>query len=119
MGNGSFRSANGSWDGSLYPVRGDMVFIGTDLSNDHPISMQYGGGGINSGAIAGATVDPDFAQAAGAATAIGTAPATGQPGGLILVPGGATSNAGVGDTTGAVNGSGTGVVAHYDHPGRC
>lgn len=111
MGNGSFRDANGSWDGTV-PVRGDMVFIGTDLSNDHPISMQYGGGGINSGAIAGATVDPDFAQAAGAATANGTAPATGQPGGLILVPGGAASNAGVGDTTGAVNGSGTGVVGH-------
>jgi len=111
MGNGSFAGADGSWDGSLLP-RGDMVFLGTDLSNDHPISMQYGGGGINSGAIAGATVDPDFAQAAGAATALGTAPATGQPGGLIIVSGGATSQAGVGETTGAVNGSGTGVIAH-------
>jgi predicted CXXCH cytochrome family protein len=112
MGNGTFAAADGAWNGSLLP-RGDMVFLGTDLSNDHPISMQYGGGGINSGATNGATVDPDFAQAQGAAKATaGVVPATGQPGGLILVPGGAPSMAGVGDTTGAVNGSGTGVIAH-------
>ncbi len=112
MGNGSFAQANGAWDGSLMP-RGDMVFLGTDLSNDHPISMQYAGGGINSGATNGATVDPDFAQAVGANKAAGgTVGATGNPGGLILISGGAGSNAGVGDTTGAVNGSGTGAVAH-------
>lgn len=112
MGNGSFAAADGAWDGSLLP-RGDMVFLGTDLSNDHPISMQYGGGGISSAAINGATTDPDFAQAVGAAKATaGVVPATGNPGGLILVPGGAPSMAGVGDTTGAVNGSGTGVIAH-------
>jgi predicted CXXCH cytochrome family protein len=112
MGNGSFAEANGSWDGTVVP-RGDMVFLGTDLSNDHPISMQYGGGGINSGAINGSTTDPDFAQAVGANVAVGgVAPATGNPGGLILISGGAVSNAGPGDTTGAVNGSGTGVIAH-------
>lgn len=112
MGNGSFKAADGSWDGTV-PVRGDMVFLGTDLSNDHPISMQYGGGGINTITPLGPTVDPDFAQAVGGTTAGGTGivPATGNPGGLILIPGGATSNAGLGDTTGAVAGSGTGAIA--------
>jgi len=32
----------------------------TDLSNDHPVSMQFGGGGINVTAVANKTVDPDF-----------------------------------------------------------
>ncbi|MGA7750759.1 MAG: cytochrome c3 family protein [Gallionella sp.] len=122
---GGFRSmseldqANGAWDGSL-PVRGDMIYIGTDLSNDHPISMQYGGGGISSSATNGATVDPDFAQAYNAnVVGGGTAAATGNPGGLILVPGGAKSNAAPGNTTAGsglwangVPGSGTGVVQH-------
>jgi predicted CXXCH cytochrome family protein len=42
---------------------GDLIYLGTDLRNDHPISMQYAGGGIDSNATAGATRDPDFAQA--------------------------------------------------------
>ena len=111
MGNGSFAAADGAWNGSLLP-RGDMVFLGTDLSNDHPISMQYGGGGISSTTLTTATLDPDFAQAVGVAiarngnTATGTAAATGSYG--LAAP----SNAGVGNTTGGVNGSGTGVVVH-------
>lgn len=117
MGNGSFQQANGSWDGRLYAdgshaTRGDMVFLGTDLSNDHPISMQYGGGGISSAAPSANTVDPDFAQPAGAAiVGGGTAPATGNPGGLLLTSGGSPSNAGPTATTAtitAVNGSGIG-----------
>jgi predicted CXXCH cytochrome family protein len=44
-------------------VVGDMIYLGTDLRNDHPISMQYGGGGINSTLTLGVTRDPDFAQA--------------------------------------------------------
>jgi predicted CXXCH cytochrome family protein len=57
----AFLSAlNASDNGSL---SGDLIYLGTDLRNDHPISMQYGGGGINSGATLGATRDPDFAQA--------------------------------------------------------
>jgi hypothetical protein len=32
----------------------------TDLSNDHPVSMQFGGGGITVTAVANKTVDPDF-----------------------------------------------------------
>jgi hypothetical protein len=36
--------------------------LGTDLSNDHPVSMQYGGGGVTgaAGALAGVPKDPDF-----------------------------------------------------------
>jgi predicted CXXCH cytochrome family protein len=40
--------------------------LGTDLTNDHPISMQYGGGGVNitthptDGTFTGALTDPDF-----------------------------------------------------------
>jgi predicted CXXCH cytochrome family protein len=43
---------------------GDLIYLGTDLRNDHPISMQYGGGGftITGTLTAGmATRDPDFA----------------------------------------------------------
>jgi len=34
--------------------------LGTDLSNDHPVSMQYGGGGVSTSAVNGPTIDPDF-----------------------------------------------------------
>ena len=27
-------------------LSGDLIYLGTDLRNDHPISMQYGGGGL-------------------------------------------------------------------------
>jgi len=40
-------------------VGGELAYIGTDLTDDHPIMIQYGGGGLNTG---GGTVgDPDFA----------------------------------------------------------
>lgn len=39
---------------------GEIVNIGTDLTNDHPISVQYGGGGITS--AGGTTIDEDFVQ---------------------------------------------------------
>lgn len=47
-------------------LTGDLIYIGTDLRNDHPISMQYGGGGYltatgGSTAPGLATNDPDFA----------------------------------------------------------
>lgn len=38
---------------------GDLIYIGTDLRNDHPVSMQYGGGGITTGGTS--LVDPDYA----------------------------------------------------------
>jgi hypothetical protein len=41
-----------------------VPMLGTDLTNDHPISMQYGGGGVLAtdpdGAFAGTLGDPDF-----------------------------------------------------------
>ncbi|HTN95030.1 MAG TPA: cytochrome c3 family protein [Gallionella sp.] len=68
-------------------LSGDLIYLGTDLRNDHPISMQYGGGGYTIAVGAGtgvgtATNDPDFAsfQAAGSggygATAANHAPTT-------------------------------------------
>lgn len=119
MGSG-FTAADGHWDGTGTP-RGDMVYLGTDLRNDHPISMQYGGGGLSSGAGGGSgsplgqTTDPDFAQTS--AHSIASAPA-GAPGGLwdaiantprtTVSP----SNAASTNTTGGVAGSGTGLVMH-------
>lgn len=100
MGNGSFAAPDGPWNGVGTP-RGDMVYLGTDLRNDHPISMQYAGGGLNHTTPTGATNDPDFAQAG-----VGQ----GNPGGLVAVANGAVSHAGANNTTGGVNGSGTGLV---------
>ena len=37
---------------------GEIVNIGTDLTNDHPVGVQYGGGGVSNGVTA--TVDEDF-----------------------------------------------------------
>jgi predicted CXXCH cytochrome family protein len=82
---GYLSDLSGSDNGTL---SGDLIFLGTDLRNDHPISMQYGGGGINSTSTT--TVDPDFAQGgtvnggygatatnhAGAATTAGTPAST-------------------------------------------
>jgi predicted CXXCH cytochrome family protein len=120
MGNGSFAGANGAWNG-VNPARGDMVYLGTDLSNDHPISMQYGGGGISTTTPAGPTTDPDFAQAIGASKAGGGTVSGGNPGGLVINGGaGYPSNAGLNNTTSdnvggvltGVNGSGTGAIVH-------
>lgn len=74
-GIGGFKETNfmstlaASDNGSL---SGDMIYLGTDLRNDHPISMQYGGGGITTGgATNAATTDPDFAQVVGSGAATG------------------------------------------------
>jgi predicted CXXCH cytochrome family protein len=74
-------------------VTGDMIYLGTDLRNDHPISMQYGGGGIT--ATTTTTRDPDFAQGG-----TGT-------GGFGLT---ATSHATT--STNNINGVGTGLVVY-------
>jgi len=56
----------GSWSGNIDPdgTLGDNIItnIGTDLRNDHPIGIQYGGGGITSGQVNGNTNDADFWQ---------------------------------------------------------
>ncbi len=50
--------------GSLNYATASIVNIGTDLSNDHPVGIQYGGGGATSadadGAFGGTLADPDF-----------------------------------------------------------
>jgi hypothetical protein len=38
--------------------------LGTDLSNDHPVSMQYAGGGVRVGQVDGPTTDRDFVAGA-------------------------------------------------------
>jgi len=128
-------AANGHWYGGstrmgVGPTSGDMVFLGTDLRNDHPISMQYGGGGLTSSSLTSQTNDPDFAQANGAQDFGGNlvGAGSGGPGGLIANGGiGHPSHAGLGNTTSnnlnsvegtnlalisGVNGSATGVVQH-------
>ncbi len=40
---------------------GSITNLTSDLSNDHPIGIQYGGGGITTAAPSAATRDPDFA----------------------------------------------------------
>ena len=50
--------------GSLSYATASIVNIGTDLSNDHPVGIQYGGGGATSadadGSFGGTLADPDF-----------------------------------------------------------
>lgn len=115
----NFTPAEGFWDGTG-PGRGDMVYLGTDLRNDHPISMQYGGGGLSAGANALAeTTDPDFAQASAHSQSGSTA---GTPGGLwntaTNLPLASNlwytrpSNAAATSTSGFADGSGTGVLMH-------
>ena len=50
--------------GSLNYATASIVNIGTDLTNDHPVGIQYGGGGATSadpdGPFTGSLADPDF-----------------------------------------------------------
>jgi predicted CXXCH cytochrome family protein len=57
--------------GSLAYATASIVNIGTDLKNDHPIGIQYGGGGCTttSGCAAGSTTDPDFKAVTGNSSA--------------------------------------------------
>ena len=85
-GSGTTGSLTGTWSGTnvsasgfmLSPGnvggRGEFPRLGTDLSNDHPVSMQYGGGGISDNnfgstgpvsALGAVTIDWDFAQPSG------------------------------------------------------
>lgn len=52
----------GDTDGSGRLSTSVVQNLGTDLSNDHPVSMQYGGGGIigAAGVKSGSLKDPDF-----------------------------------------------------------
>jgi predicted CXXCH cytochrome family protein len=82
MGPGSYTGHNG-WSetnamstlkASDNGTTGDMIFLGTDLRNDHPVSMQYGAGGINDANSGTANVtlgDPDYAPTTGDGTTPG------------------------------------------------
>jgi predicted CXXCH cytochrome family protein len=80
-------------------LSGDLIYLGTDLRNDHPISMQYGGGGYATGSTptsGDATRDPDFAAYTGGVGSYGSSAVSHAPT--------SSTNAGVvGTATGAVN----------------
>lgn len=65
-GSGNYNPGGGEIDGTAIGVMtgAPVPMLGTDLTNDHPISMVYGGGGPVAadpdGAFAGALGDPDF-----------------------------------------------------------
>lgn len=44
----------------IFTAAQGITFVGTDLRNDHPISIQYGGGGITATNPTAPTTDPDF-----------------------------------------------------------
>jgi predicted CXXCH cytochrome family protein len=48
----------GTWVGNSTPQ--GIALIGEDLTNDHPVGIQYGGGGITATAPSAATNDVDF-----------------------------------------------------------
>ncbi len=48
----------GTWTGSPNPT--GVALIGGDLTDDHPVGIQYGGGGITAAAPTAATNDIDF-----------------------------------------------------------
>jgi predicted CXXCH cytochrome family protein len=50
--------SGGTWTGNDRPQ--GIADLTQDLSNDHPIGIQYGGGGLTVGAPAGTLNDPDF-----------------------------------------------------------
>ena len=83
-------------------LTGDLIYLGTDLRNDHPISMQYGGGGYRVGvtpAVGQATRDPDFAAYTGAPGGHGSAATNHAP----ITSTNSAGAVGTGIATGAVN----------------
>ena len=53
----------GTWTGNATLQPGNIAMLGKDLTNDHPIGIQYGGGGHTAAAPSGALNDPDFKAA--------------------------------------------------------
>ena len=55
---------NGTWSGPNVNATTGFIEnapnLGTDISNDHPIGIQYGGGGYTAASPTGTPVDPDF-----------------------------------------------------------
>jgi len=50
----------GVWTGAGTLPADEVVMLGTDLSNDHPIGIQYGGGGLTEATPAGVLNNVDF-----------------------------------------------------------
>lgn len=63
-GSGGFNPGGSNIGGLGVMVGAPIPMLGTDLTNDHPISMQYGGGGVAAedpdGEFTGTLGDPDF-----------------------------------------------------------
>ena len=60
-GSGGYNPAGSSIGGVGIMTGAPVPMLGTDLSNDHPISMQYGGGGLTDGnSGTGGPVPPDL-----------------------------------------------------------
>ena len=64
---GSGTAGNALWTGGVWSgtdgdglVNTGIAAIGKDLTNDHPVGIQYGGGGITATSPSGALKDPDF-----------------------------------------------------------
>ncbi len=55
---GSLNTATGTFQNSVDDGGDNIFMIGTDLRNDHPIGVQYGGGGVSGGTLT--TRDTDF-----------------------------------------------------------
>lgn len=55
----------GTWSGTNQSagVMTGIAALGTDLRNDHPIGIQYGGGGYSTAALTGPSTDTDFKAA--------------------------------------------------------
>lgn len=65
-GSGTVTTLGGNWSGLNQAggrITGAFTLIGVDLTNDHPVSIQYGGGGVSNTTLIGPTRDPYFAQA--------------------------------------------------------
>jgi hypothetical protein len=64
---GTDRFAGSDTDGTGKLATTIVQNLGTDLSNDHPVSMQYAGGGYTGagGTISGTSRDPDFTNTTG------------------------------------------------------
>ncbi len=60
--NASGASIGGTWTGAATMAGTPIPVLGTDLTNDHPIGIQYCGGGLTGTGttVGGACADPDF-----------------------------------------------------------
>jgi len=60
MGDVNAAFTAGTWTGDGTLPAGEIVMLGTDLSNDHPIGIQYAGGGLTEATPNGTLNDVDF-----------------------------------------------------------